>query len=222
VCAVDQSFGNCPQYIRERAWRRADGEPAGALECLRCAECSRSPRAVRKSRLLAPLTDERVPRSEAHEPAEVAVRGPDLANPVPQAKGRDAGVVHPRAGNPSGLDLRAQVSPVLGTLREEHEARRLEPRLDLVEGGLGRRRRIPDPRMRGDRQELVDAGPGEGPVPRRGLAVASPESLDSGPRLRGASGQLGCRKQKPCRRRRPGAARRPRLPGVTASLGVEF
>lgn len=30
VCAVDQTFGNCPQYIRERAWRRADGEPAGA------------------------------------------------------------------------------------------------------------------------------------------------------------------------------------------------
>ena len=29
VCAVDQSFGNCPQYIREREWRRVDGEPAG-------------------------------------------------------------------------------------------------------------------------------------------------------------------------------------------------
>ena len=29
VFAVDQSFGNCPQYIREREWRRADGEPAG-------------------------------------------------------------------------------------------------------------------------------------------------------------------------------------------------
>jgi ferredoxin-NADP reductase len=30
VCAVDQSFGNCPQYIREREWRRVEGEPAGA------------------------------------------------------------------------------------------------------------------------------------------------------------------------------------------------
>ena len=27
--AVDQTFGNCPQYIREREWRRAKGEPAG-------------------------------------------------------------------------------------------------------------------------------------------------------------------------------------------------
>ncbi len=27
--AVEQSFGNCPQYIRERAWRRVEGEPAG-------------------------------------------------------------------------------------------------------------------------------------------------------------------------------------------------
>lgn len=29
VCTVDQSFGNCPQYIRVRDWRRVD-EPAGA------------------------------------------------------------------------------------------------------------------------------------------------------------------------------------------------
>jgi ferredoxin-NADP reductase/predicted pyridoxine 5'-phosphate oxidase superfamily flavin-nucleotide-binding protein len=29
VCTVDQSFGNCPQYVRERGWRRADGEPPG-------------------------------------------------------------------------------------------------------------------------------------------------------------------------------------------------
>jgi len=30
VCSVDQSFGNCPQYIREREWRRVEGEPPGA------------------------------------------------------------------------------------------------------------------------------------------------------------------------------------------------
>jgi ferredoxin-NADP reductase len=29
VCAVDQSFGNCPQYIREREWRRVEDEPRG-------------------------------------------------------------------------------------------------------------------------------------------------------------------------------------------------
>ncbi len=29
VLAVDQTFGNCPQYIRERAWRRMEGEPSG-------------------------------------------------------------------------------------------------------------------------------------------------------------------------------------------------
>ncbi len=29
VFAVEQAFGNCPQYIREREWRRVDGEPAG-------------------------------------------------------------------------------------------------------------------------------------------------------------------------------------------------
>lgn len=29
VFAVDQTFGNCPQYIREREWRRVDSEPAG-------------------------------------------------------------------------------------------------------------------------------------------------------------------------------------------------
>lgn len=30
VCAVDQTFGNCPQYIHERGWRRVAGAPAGA------------------------------------------------------------------------------------------------------------------------------------------------------------------------------------------------
>ena len=32
VLRVEQSFGNCPQYIREREWRRVEGEPAGAPE----------------------------------------------------------------------------------------------------------------------------------------------------------------------------------------------
>lgn len=30
VCEVGQTFGNCPQYIREREWRYAGGVPAGA------------------------------------------------------------------------------------------------------------------------------------------------------------------------------------------------
>ena len=29
IFAVDQTFGNCPQYIREREWHRVEGEPAG-------------------------------------------------------------------------------------------------------------------------------------------------------------------------------------------------
>ena len=29
VCAVDQTFGNCPQYIREREWHRVEGEAPG-------------------------------------------------------------------------------------------------------------------------------------------------------------------------------------------------
>ena len=30
---VEQSFGNCPQYIRERNWQRVDEEPAGKAAC---------------------------------------------------------------------------------------------------------------------------------------------------------------------------------------------
>jgi predicted pyridoxine 5'-phosphate oxidase superfamily flavin-nucleotide-binding protein len=30
VCSVDQSFGNCPAYIREREWRRVEDEPPRA------------------------------------------------------------------------------------------------------------------------------------------------------------------------------------------------
>ncbi len=29
---VDQSYGNCPQYIREREWRRVDGEPSARVQ----------------------------------------------------------------------------------------------------------------------------------------------------------------------------------------------
>ena len=29
IFGVEQTFGNCPQYIRERRWRRVEGEPAG-------------------------------------------------------------------------------------------------------------------------------------------------------------------------------------------------
>ncbi len=32
VVQVEQSFGNCPQYIHERDWQRVEGEPAGAPE----------------------------------------------------------------------------------------------------------------------------------------------------------------------------------------------
>ncbi len=29
IFGVEQAYGNCPQYIREREWRRVEGEPAG-------------------------------------------------------------------------------------------------------------------------------------------------------------------------------------------------
>ena len=37
ICGVDQTFGNCPQYIRERAWRQIDDNRIGGylLPCLR-------------------------------------------------------------------------------------------------------------------------------------------------------------------------------------------
>ncbi len=80
-----------------------------------------------------------------------------------EAQRRNARIVHPRAGDAACHDLIAQFPPVLRALGEEHQTRRLEPSFDLIEGCLGRRRGIPDPRVGGDRQELVDAGPGQGP-----------------------------------------------------------
>lgn len=43
IIGVDQAFGNCPQYIREREWRRVEGEAAG-----RPAECTRLTPSQRK------------------------------------------------------------------------------------------------------------------------------------------------------------------------------
>ena len=34
IFRVDQSFGNCPQYIRERKWRRVDDKPSGKFQTL--------------------------------------------------------------------------------------------------------------------------------------------------------------------------------------------
>ena len=35
VCSVDQSFGNCPQYIREREWRRVEEAPRAPVRARR-------------------------------------------------------------------------------------------------------------------------------------------------------------------------------------------
>jgi hypothetical protein len=53
------------------------------------------------------LLHERIRGSEGREPAEVAVRGPELAHAVREAQGGDPGIVDARPDDPARLDLRA-------------------------------------------------------------------------------------------------------------------
>jgi len=42
VCRVDQSFGNCPQYIHERGWRRVEPEPGTPKRTTRLTQGQRA------------------------------------------------------------------------------------------------------------------------------------------------------------------------------------
>jgi ferredoxin-NADP reductase/predicted pyridoxine 5'-phosphate oxidase superfamily flavin-nucleotide-binding protein len=42
VCQVDQSFGNCPQYIHEREWRRVEEQPGTPVRGARLTEAQRA------------------------------------------------------------------------------------------------------------------------------------------------------------------------------------
>src|SRR6266853_2349090 len=85
-----------------------------------------------------------------------------------KAESRDTPIVHARSGNLCPFYHSRQHTPVAGGLGEDDERGRFQPRRDLFKR-LGKwRRRREDSLVRDNRQELVQAGPREGP---RGSAL---------------------------------------------------
>lgn len=62
---------------------------------------------------------ERIRGGEIRKAAEIAIRGPELADAVRETQRCDARVVHPWTGDAAGLDQGAELLPVLCALREE-------------------------------------------------------------------------------------------------------
>lgn len=108
-------------------------------------------------------SDEWIPNLEARETSKVAVGGPELADAVEPAKRCDAGIMDLRARHPTRPKKNGQLVEVALGFGEENESPRLEPGGDLRERFLDRRGRPEDPRVRDDRQKLVNAGPRHSP-----------------------------------------------------------
>jgi len=80
-----------------------------------------------------------------------------------EADRRDARIMDLGAGGLPASNEGAEPRPMAGAFSQQDQARRSEPGFDLIDGEIERCRRGVDPRVRRDGQELVEAGPGDGP-----------------------------------------------------------
>lgn len=119
------------------------------------------------SPILFAWSDERVAGAQPREVAEVTVCSPQLGDAVIEADSGDPRVVNPRTDHPrrtKQLDKRLQVTRSLG--KELHRAGRVQL-LHHAQSVRGLARRIVDPRVGDDGEELVHAGPRDRPVSGR-------------------------------------------------------
>src|SRR4029453_18204665 len=85
------------------------------------------------------LAEQRIVGGQSGKAAEVAIDGPQGFHGVRNAESGNACVVDLGSDNAPGRDERPQGRPMLRTLAEQDQARRLDPRFDLIERE-GRRR----------------------------------------------------------------------------------
>ena len=110
--------------------------------------------------------EQRIGHGQAGEAPKIAIHGPELPNPMLPAEGGNARVVDAPAARVARQNLLPELVPVLLRLCQQHQCRRLQPRLYLIERPIGRRRRIVDAWMGDDRQKFMNAGPRNRPCGR--------------------------------------------------------
>ena len=115
------------------------------------------------------LAEKRIAYRQRGKAAEVAIRSPKLRDAVGEAQGGDLGIVNHWPRDSARGQLALQNLPMRVGLGQQSGHRRRQPCIDLGGGLLHRRRRIVDPRVRHDGQELMHAGPRQAPkhTPRR-------------------------------------------------------
>ena len=122
-------------------------------------------------------TEQWIAGRELRKTAEVPVCGQELVDSMPDADGGNPGVVHYGTLDLSDPQLLAQNLPVRVALAQQLGDRRFQPGFNLVDGRIHAGRRVVNPGMGHDPQELVHAGPRD--APRRTTFC---EGLDAGSR----------------------------------------
>jgi hypothetical protein len=105
------------------------------------------------------LRDQRVAKLQTAEAAKVPIGCTQFAHTVEAAQSGHACIVDVRASDPLVPHHGFELTPVAFRLCQQRQARRFQPRFDLIDRcGQGSRRRI-NSWMRDDRQEFVQARP---------------------------------------------------------------
>src|SRR5260370_35010980 len=107
--------------------------------------------------------DERIYDIEAREAIKVAIRRPQFTHSVLTTKRSNPRIVNTRPGHTACCQQGAQIGPMLLRLGEQYERRRLNQQIDVVESNGERCRRTVYSRAWHNRQEFMQAGPGNGP-----------------------------------------------------------
>ena len=127
---------------------------------------------------------QRVACPETRKPGEVTVERPDLARAMLQRKRGNMCVVHEVARCPPAIDHPTHVAGMRRPFAQHDERRRCEQRLEILEGVVEVSGRVEHARVCDDPQELIDAGPWQGP-----RLITGGQTLEHGAR-RGVLGKL--------------------------------
>lgn len=145
----------------------AGGPPGGLcyLERLRGLGVPRNARSAARIHTLSLSRrwPEGVPSTDSGEQCKVPVCRPDLLNTVLEGKGRNVGIMGEIAHCMTFLYHAKQVPSVLRSWTEHHQRRRVEERVQILEGYCQLARWFEDLGMRHHSQEFIDTGPGQGP-----------------------------------------------------------